>query len=263
MITVFGLEPRSVVVAHMLLKLRGNKAVLYDPGKRFYFDQVEDARRADFDKVYNEYLAAFGRIDFLEDKKLYEVMSGEIFWALRFGSLDRGSLVLQTVDQIASGGSKNYLSESTGEAREMRFRVRRVMAELNRALRYVKFTRYDDPKLSIANASFDNDIEDMVMRAEAMRCPERTVVAVYDGRNVEILLNGTIFAARRQKVPLTPERKDFKHFWSGLPESGGSLIWKDELHSVMEFPRILFLPAVESSQKMPQSQGATLDDFAK
>lgn len=263
MITVFGLEPRSVVIAHMIFRLDGTKAVLYDPAKKYFFDSINDARAADFDEVYARYREKLGPIDFLEDMKLYQVVRGDIFWALRFDSLDRASLVMQVVDQIAHSGSKVYLSEGTAEAREMRFRVRRVLAEFNRAMRFVKFTRYEELRLSIANASFDNDICDMVLRGEASRCPEGFVVAVFDGSSVHILLNGIPYVAKRQKVPLAPERKDFRRFWGGLPESGGMTLLKDETHFLKDVPAVPIPTMTEADEKPAPSQSSTLDDFAK
>jgi len=263
MITVFGLEPRSVVIAHMIFKLNGTKAALYDPAKKYFFDSIEDARTADFDDVYARYREKHGPIDFLEDMKLYEVISGDIFWALRFDSMDKASLVLQVVDQIAASGSKDYLSEATAEAREMRFRVKRVLAEFNRAMRFVKFTKHEELRLSIANASFDSDICDMILRGEATRCPEGFTTAVYDGASVHVLLNGTPYVAKRQRVPLSPERKDFKRFWAGLPESGGSALIRDEAHFLKEIPSLSIPKMTGSDEKPAMSQSSTLDDFAK
>lgn len=262
MITVFGLEPRSVVIAHMLVRLNGNRAVLFDPSKKYFFDSVEDARSADFDRIYSEYREKNGAMDFLEDRKLYEVVSADIFWALRFDLPDNGSLVLRSIDQMASGGSKNYLAEGTAEAREMRSRVKRVLAEFNRALRFVKFVRYEDPLVSMANASFENDICDMVMRAEATRCAEGCAIAVFGGQNVQILHNGIPYNAKRQKVPSSPERKGFKHFWGGLPESGGPVLTKDEMHLLKEMPRIIIPKGQEREVKSAPPLSSTLDDFA-
>jgi hypothetical protein len=261
MITVFGLDPRSVVIAYMIAKVKGTKAVLNDPAKKYFFDAVEDARVADYDGTYAQYRERFGVIDFLEDRKLYDVICSDIFWALRFDSLDKATLVLQAIEQIALSGSKEYLSEGTAEAREMRFRVKRVLSEFNRALRYVKFTRYDEQKLSLASASFDNDICDMVMRGEATRCQEGSVVAIYDSGHVRILINGIPHLAKRQKVPLAPERKDFKRFWGGLPESGGSALVKDDVHFLKEIPSMIIPKMTESADKMTASESSTLDDF--
>jgi hypothetical protein len=261
MIVLFGLEPKSVVVAHMLEKLRGTKAVMLDPERKFFFEQVEDARSADYDKIYEEYRSKHGKIDFLEDGKLYEVVSGDIFWALRFGSLDRSSLVLQMLDKIEAMGSKSYLSEETPESREMRFRVRRVLAEFNRAVRYIKFTRFDEVKLSLGSASFENDIADMVLRAEATRCPDGYTIAVHAEKATNIMVHGTSYLARTQKIPLSPERRGFKHFWGGLPESGGDLIWKDDMHNIAEFPRMPLPKGQEMPEKVLDRQTATLDDF--
>jgi len=262
MIILFGLEPKSVVIAHMLEKLRGMKAVMFDPERRFFFDQVEDARAADFEKVYEEYRSKHGKIDFLEDPKLYAVISGDIFWAMRFGAIDRSALVLQILDGIGKVGSRGYLSEETAEAREMRFRVRRVLAEFNRAQKYIKFTRYDDVKLSMAGASFENDIADMVLRAEIARCPPRYSAAVHGEGTVAILTNGTPYLARPQKVPLSPDRKGFKRFWEGLPTSGGGMIWKDELHDISEFPSPLPGAGRDAQERVLDRQTSTLDDFA-
>jgi hypothetical protein len=261
MITVFGLDPRSVVIAYMIFKSKGTKAVLHDPAKKYFFDAIDDARSADYDAIYAQYRERFGVIDFLEDRKLYDVISSDIFWALRFDSLDKGALVLQVIEQIASSGSKEYLSEGTAEARETRFRVKRVLSEFNRALRFVKFTHYDELKLSLASASFDSDICDMVMRGEATRCPEGFVVAIYDSGHVHILLNGIPYLAKRQKVSLAPERKDFKRFWGGLPESGGSALVKDELHFLKEIPNMIIPKMTESADKTATPESSTLDDF--
>jgi hypothetical protein len=263
MIVLFGLEPRSVVVAHMLEKLRGTKAEMFSPERKFFFDQVEDARTVDFEAVYSEYREKHGKIDFLDDMKLYDVMSGEIFWALRFGALDRGPLVLQMLDKMGSEGTKGYLSESGPEAKEMRFRVKRVLAEFNRALRYVKFTKHDEARLSLASATFESDIADMVLRAEAARSPDGYTVAVYGEKTVSMIVNGRPFMARTQKVPLSPERKGFKHFWQGLPETGGELICKDDLHDIKEFPKILLPKGQDTPEKVLDRQTATLDDFAE
>jgi hypothetical protein len=261
MITVFGLDPRSLVIAYLISKIKGTKAVLHDPSKKYFFDAIEDARTADYDGTYAQYRERFGVIDFLEDRKLYDVISGDIFWALRFDSLDKATLILQVIEQIASSGSKEYLSEGTAEGREMRFRVRRVLSEFNRALRFVKFTHYDELKLSIASASFDSDICDMVLRGEATRCTEGFVVAIYDGGHVRILLNGIPHIAKRQKVPLAPERKDFKRFWGGLPESGGSALSRDEMHFLKEIPSMIIPKMTESTDKTTASESSTLDDF--
>ncbi len=262
MITVFGLDPRSVVIAFMISKVKDTKAVLHDPAKKYFFDAIEDARTADYDGIYAQYRERFGVIDFLEDRKLYDVISGDIFWALRFDSLDKASLVLQVIGQIASSGSKGYLSEGTSEAREMRFRVKRVLSEFNRALRFVKFTHYDELKLSLASASFDSDIGDMVLRGEATRCPEGFVVAIYDSGHVRILLNGIPFLAKRQKVSLSPDRKEFKRFWGGLPESGGGALVKDDMHFLKEIPSMIVPKMTESADKTTASESSTLDDFA-
>lgn len=262
MIVVFGLEPKSVVVAYMLEKMKGMKAVMFDPERRFFFDHIEDARAADYDKIYEEYRAINGKIDFLEDQKLYDIISNDIFWALRFGSMDRGPLVLQMLGEVAKSGSKGYLSESAPESREMRFRVRRVMAEFNRALRYISFARFDEVKLSLASASFENDIADMVLRRESARGPEGYTVAIQGERCVSILLNGTPYLAKTQKVPLSPERKEFKRFWGGLPDSGEGAIWKDEMHNIAEFPRLPMPKEQDMPEKVPDRQTSTLDDFA-
>ena len=261
MITVFGLDPRSVVIAYMIFKIKGTKAVLHDPAKKYFFDAIDDARSADYDEIYAQYRERFGVIDFLEDRKLYDVISSDIFWALRFDSLDKATLVLQVIEQIAASGSKEYLSEGTAEAREMRFRVKRVLSEFNRALRFVKFTHHEELKLSLATASFDGDICDMVLRGEATRCPEGFVVAIYDSGHVHILLNGIPYLAKRQKVSLAPERKDFKRFWGGLPESGGSALTKDETHFLKEIPSMIIPKMTESADRTTASESSTLDDF--
>lgn len=261
MIILFGLEPKSAVVAFMVEKLKGTKASMRDPERKFFFDEVQEAERTDFGETYEEYIEKFGKIDFLEDPKLYEIVSGEIFWALRFGAIDRGTLVLKMIGKIQSVGSKAYLSEETPEAREMRFRVRRVLAEFNRALKYIKFTRFDDVKLSLAGASFENDIADMVLRAEISRCPDGYVAAISGDKTVSLLVNGTPYLGRAQKLPLSPERKGFKRFWGGLPESGGNLIWKDEQHAIREFPKLLLPKEKGAPEKVLGRQISTLDDF--
>lgn len=263
MIVLFGLEPKSAVIAHMLEKLRGTKAMMFTPEQKYFFDPVEDARSADFEKVYEDYKDKYGKIDFLEDAKLYEVISGEIFWALRFGALDRGALVLGMLDRMGGEGSKGYLSESTAEAREMRFRVKRVLAEFNRALRFIKFKRYDEAKLSLASATFESDISDMVLRAEVARCPDGYTVAVYGEKTVHMIVNGRLFIAKAQKVPLSPERKGFKHFWLGLPETGGDTILRDEMHDITELPKVLLPKGQDNPERVLDRQTSTLDDFSR
>jgi len=261
MIVIFGLEPKSAVVAYMLEKLRGMKAAMFDPERKFFFDQVEDAGSADYHEIYEEYRGKYGKIDFLEDAKLYEVVSGDIFWALRFGSIDRGALVLQMIDRIRETSSKSYLAEESPEAREMRFRVRRVLAEYNRALRYIKFDRFEEVKLSLGSATFENDLADMVLRAEVTRCPEGYCAAVYGEKFVNLMINGTPYLARAQRTPLSPARKGFKHFWGGLPESAGDAIWPDEMHRISEFPRPLLTKGKDTPEKVLDRQISTLDDF--
>ena len=261
MIVIFGLEPKSVVVAHMLEKLRGMKAVMFDPERKFFFDQVEDARTADYDKIYEEYREKNGKIDFLEDPKLYDVISGDIFWALRFGSLDRSALVLQMLDKIGATGSKSYLAEETPESREMRFRVKRVLAEFNRAQRYIKFDRFEEVKMSLGSATFENDIADMVLRTELSRCPEGYCAAIQGEKTVNLMINGMPFLAKSRKIPLASDRRGFKHFWGGLPESAGDAIWADEMHRIKEFPGLLLPKGRDAAEKVPDRQISTLDDF--
>jgi len=260
MIAVFGLEPQSIILAYMLTRLRDAKAVQFDPTKRFFFDEVEDTRQLDFNKIYPEYGERFGRIDFLEDSKLYEVISNEIFWALRFKSRDNDVLILQVLNQIEAEGSKSYLSKNTGESREMRFRVRRVLSEFNRALRFITFTRYETPALSISKASFDNDIADMVLRAEAMRAPGY-VVAIYDDKCVKILLDDEPYIAKRRRVPLSPDRREFQRFWGDLPSSGKVILVRDETHAISEAPSIVFPQMDETAERAISPEVATLDDF--
>jgi hypothetical protein len=261
MIVIFGLEPKSVVVAHMLEKLRGMKAVLFDSERKFFFDQVEDARTADFGDIYEEYREKYGKIDFLEDPKLYDVISGDIFWALRFGAIDRSALVLQMLDKIGATGSKAYLAEETPESKEMRFRVRRVLAEFNRARKYIKFDRFEDVKLSLGSATFESDIADMVLRTELTRCPEGYCAAVQGEKTVNIMINGMPYLAKSQKIPLSSDRKGFKHFWGGLPESAGDAIWADEMHRINEFPRMQLQKERDAPEKVLDRQISTLDDF--
>ena len=260
MIVVFGLEPRSVAIAYMLTRLKGAKAVLFDPEKQYFFDEIEDARRIDYGRIYEEYKEKFGELDFLEDHKLYEVFSADIFWSLRFRARDNVSLLFQVLNHIQTQGLKSYLSESTPETREMRFRVKRVLAEFNRALRFIRFINNPGLNLKIASASFDSDIADMVLRAEAGRSPPGYVIAVYDDKEVVILFNGEPFRARRQKIPLISERKDFKNFWSGLPESGRKVLVKDEEHSLKEMPSIIY--PKEEEEKERSKESSSLDDFA-
>ena len=262
MIVIFGLEPRSAIVAYMLTRLKSAKAVLFDREKQYYFDEVLDARIADFDQVYLEYRDKIGKLDFIEDRKLYEIMSNDIFWALRFKSLDTHSLTIQVLWLIQDKGMKEYLSESFPESKELRFRVKRVLAEYNRALRFIRFKRIDELKLSIAKASFENDIADMIMRAEASRNSSGTNVAIYDDESAAILINGQPYIGKRQKIPLVPEKKDFERFWTNLPESAKKLITKDEAHSIKDIPEI---PAqkMEEQAESQKKEIASLDDFAK
>lgn len=260
MIVVFGLEPRSAVIAFMLTRLESAKAVLFDPEKQYYFDEIEDARASNFNKIYEEYREKFGKLDFLEEQKLYNVMSTEIFWSLRFKARDNASLLLQVLDQIHIQGSKGYFAETTLEAREMRFRVKRVLGEFNRALRFVRFENHSEVNLKIANASFESDIVDMVLRAEVTRSPTGYIAAIYDEREIEVMLNGETFKAKRQRIPLIPERKDFKNFWRGLPETGRKILVKDEVHSLKEMPEIIF-PKDDEREEANDREISSLDDF--
>lgn len=260
MIVIFGLDPRSAVLAHILSRLRGAKPVLFNRDKQYFFDDVVDARAADFDSAYSEFRERYGKLDFVEDRKLYEIVSNEIFWGLRFKAIDTPSLMMRVISLMHENGTKEYLSESSPEAREMRFRVKRVLSEYNRAIRFVKFSRYSECKLSLARASFENDLVDMVMRAEAGRNPPGTTVAIYDDLSVAILINGQPYLARRQKIPLVPDRKEFERFWGGLPESGKRLLIKDEKHSLREIPE---MPPQKIEEQYGQKKGiASLDDFA-
>lgn len=260
MIVIFGLDPRSAVLAHMLSRLHGAKPVLFNRDKQYFFDEVVDARAANFDDVYSEFRERYGKLDFVEDRKLYEIVSNEIFWGLRFKAMDTPSLMMRVISLMHEKGTKEYLSESLPEAREMRFRVKRVLAEYNRAIRFVRFSRYNECKLSLARASFENDLVDMVMRAEAGRNPPGTTVAIYDDLSVAILINGQPYLARRQKIPLAPDRKEFERFWGGLPESGKRLLIKDEEHSLREIPE---MPPQKLEEQHEQKKGiASLDDFA-
>ncbi|MEM4262297.1 MAG: hypothetical protein QW505_03555 [Thermoplasmata archaeon] len=261
MIVVFGLEPRSAVIAYMLTKLRGAKPALFDREKRYYFDEVMDARQMNFDDTYRDFRERFGKLDFVEDRKLYEIISNDIFWGLRFKAIDTPALMMRVLGLMHEKGSKEYLSESLPEAREMRFRVKRVLAEYNRAVRFIRFTRYGNLRLSLARASFENDLVDMVLRAEAGRNPPGTTVAIFDDRSVAILVNGQPYVGKRQRIPLVPEKKEFEHFWGGLPDSGKRLLALDEEHSIKEIPEI---PAQKAENlEAQQKKGvASLDDFA-
>ena len=261
MIVIFSLEPRSAVLAFMLSKLKGAKPVLFDREKQYFFDEVADARIANFDEVYREFREKFGKLDFIEDGKLYDIVGNEIFWGLRFKAMDTPSLMMRVLGLMHEKGTKEYLSESLPEAREMRFRVKRVLAEYNRAVRFIRFSRYRDLKLSLARASFENDLADMVLRAEAGRCPPGTTVAISDDSSVVILVNGQPYLGKRQKIPLAPEKKEFERFWSGLPESGKKLLIRDEEHSIREIPE---MPAQKAEEQATQQKKgvASLDDFA-
>jgi len=260
MIVIFSLEPRSAVTAYMLSRLNGAKPALFDHEKQYFFDEVTDARTADFDELYQEYREKFGKLDFLEDMKLYDIIKNDIFWALRFKALDNARLIMQALSKIEELGTKSYLSEGSPEAKEMRFRVKRVLSEFNRALRYVRFKRIEALRLSIAKASFENDIVDMVMRGEALRNQPGTTVAVHDEKSVFILINGQPYIARKTKIPLQPERKDFERFWSGLPGSAKNLILKDEMHELKEMPQIA-LPKSAESAEVPKTEIISLDSF--
>ena len=260
MIAIFSLEPRSIVMAYLLSRTRGAKPAQFDPSKQYFFDDVIDARKSSWDDIYSEFRDNNGKMDFLEDSKLYEVISKEIFWALRARARDRAALTLEILRQIEQSGSKSYLSEATPEAKEMRHRIKRVLAEFNRALQYVRFVRSEKPPLSISKASFDSDIADMVLRAEAMRCPGNTV-AVYDEKSVRILAAGIPYLARTRKVPLSPDRRNFNQFWTGFPESGSSFIAVDEVHMIQEIPPIVFPMASDNRMTEPGKEVARLDDF--
>ena len=261
MIVVFGLEPRSAVIAYMLTRLRGAKPALFDREKWYFFDEVIDARKEDFDDTYRDFRERFGKLDFVEDRKLYEIISNEIFWGLRFKAIDTPALMMKVLGLIHEKGTKEYLSENLPEAREMRFRVKRVLAEYNRAVRFIRFTRYGDLKLSLARASFENDLADMVLRAEAGRNPPGTTVAIFDDLSIAILVNGQPYIGKKQKIPLSSEKKEFEHFWGGLPDSGKRLLAKDEEHSIREIPE---LPSQKAEElEAQQKKGiASLDDFA-
>jgi hypothetical protein len=260
MIVIFGLEPRSVVIAYMLARLRGAKPVAFEKGKQYYFDEVVDARSADFDGTYREFREKFGKLDFVEDKKLYDIIGNEIFWGLRFKALDTPTLVMRVLGLIHEKGTKEYLSEGPPEAKEMRFRVKRVLGEYNRAVRFIRFTRFSNLKLSLAKASFENDLVDMVLRAEARRNSPGTTVAIYDDESVAVLLNGQPYLGKRRKIPLAPEKIEFERFWGGLPESGMKLLMKDEKHSINEIPEIPLQKAVEAAAEQKKCI-ASLDDF--
>lgn len=260
MIALFSLEPRSLVVAFMLTRLRGAKAMRHIPGRRFFFDDVVDASTADYDRIYSEYREQFGKMDFLEDLKLWDVISGELFWAMRYTSRDSDNLAIHVLGQIASSGSKGYLSESTPESDEMRSRVKKVLAEFNRAIRFVKFRRFERPALSMAAATFRNDIADMVLRAEAIRVPGN-IVAIEQGKIVRILHNGEPYIVRHHRVPLTPERRDFQRFWEGFPQTAKSFLERDEIHALKEMPKIVLPKTGEQPEGAERYETATLYDF--
>lgn len=260
MIAIFSLEPRSLVMAYLLNRTRGAKPVQFDPSRKYFFDDVVDTRKSRWDEIYSEFRDRYGQIDFLEDSKLYEVISKEIFWALRTRARDRAALALEVMHQIEQNGSKSYLSEATPEAKEMRYRIKRVLGEFNRALQYIRFVRSERPPLSISKASFDSDIADMVLRAEAQRHPGNTV-AIYDEDWVRILAGGIPYFAKRKKVPVSQDRRNFSQFWTNLLESGSQLLTVDEVHLVQEIPPIVFPSVSDSRSTEPIKEMSRLDDF--
>lgn len=260
MIAIFSLEPRSLVMAYLLSRTRGAKPVQFDPSRKYFFDDVVDTRKSGWDEIYSEFREKHGKIDFLEDSKLYEVISKDLFWALRARARDRAALAIEVLHQIESSGSKDYLSETTPEAKEMRYRIKRVLGEFNRALQYIRFTRSERPPLSISKASFDSDIADMVLRAEAQRHPGNTV-AIFDDSSVKILAEGIPYLAKRKKIPVYPDRRNFAQFWANPVEAGSQLLTVDEVHMIQEIPPIVFLPAPDSRAAESLRELSRLDDF--
>ena len=261
MLVLFKPSPQSIIKAFLASRVHKAKPVEESDGKRFYFEDFEEAEKLDYDSIYGQYKEQYGGLDFLEDGKLWEILEDEIFWASRYNSLDRVQLVFKVLAQIEKSGTKPYLGQQSAEAKEMKDRVRRVTGEFRRARQFLVFVADEGNKAMISKGSLEHMIVDLVLRHYAKRYPGYNIV-ILDEEKAHILYKDEVLVDDRRKFPERPGRRDSSRYWTLLADPRNLDAKKDGTYLTTEFPRNYWKWVSEGVQGLGASPKVTLDSFA-
>jgi hypothetical protein len=261
MLVLFRPSPQSIIKAFLASRVHKAKPVEESDGKRYYFEDSEEAEKLDYDSIYGQYKEQYGGLDFLEDAKLWEILEDEIFWASRFNSLDRVQLIFKVLAQIEKSGTKPYLGQQSAEAKEMKDRVRRVTGEFRRARQFLAFFADDGNKAMIAKGVPEHRIVDLVLRHFAVRYPGYSIVLL-DEQHAHILYKDEVLVDDRKKFPERPGRRDSSRYWTLLTDSRILEAKKDKDYIATEYPRNYWKWISEGVQSLSTTPNVTLDSFA-
>lgn len=261
MLVLFRPSPQSIVKAFMASRVHKAKPVEDTEDKKYYFEDLIDAEPLDYDSIYGQYKEICGGLDFLEDPKLWDILEDEIFWASRYNSPDRFQLIFNVLSQIERNGTKAYLAQNTGEAKEMKDRVRRVTGEFRRAKQFLTMAKDDANKAMIGKASFEHKIVDLVLRHFAKRYPGYSVV-ILDDAHAHILYKDEVLIDARKKFPEKPGRRDSSRYWMLLTDMKHLESKKDKDYSSGALPRNYWKWVADGAQVYGAIPKVTLDNYA-
>jgi hypothetical protein len=261
MLVLFKPSPQSIIKAFLASRVHKAKPVEEAEGKKFYFEEFEEAEKLDYDSIYGQYKEQYGGLDFLEDANLWEIIEDEIFWASRFNSLDRVQLIFKVLAQIEDHGTKPYLGQQSVEAKEMKDRVRRVTSEFRRVRRFLTFITDEGNKAMIAKGGLEHMIVDLVLRHFAKKYPGYSIV-ILDEENAHILYKDEVLIDDRKKFPDRPGRRDSSRYWTLLTDARIMEAKKDKAYPATEFPRNYWKWISEGVQSPGATPVVTLDSFA-
>lgn len=261
MLVLFKPSPQAMIKAFLASRVHKAKPVEEAEGKKFYFEEFEEAEKLDYDSLYGQYKEQYGGLDFLEDAKLWEILEDEMFWASRYDSLDRVQLVFKVLDQIEKHGTKPYLGQQSAEAKEMKDRVRRVTGEFRRARRFLTFVADEGNKAMIAKGGLEHRIVDLVLRHFGKKYPGYSIV-ILDEENAHILYKDEVLIDDRKKFPERPGRKDSSRYWTLMTDPRILESKKDKAYLPTELPRNYWKWISEGVQSSGAAPAVTLDSFA-
>ena len=260
MLALFGPSPKSIFTAYLASRTLGARPAPHDPSRRFYFEETMDADQADYDSIYRDYRERFGGLDFLEDEKLYEIVEDEVFWASRYRSPDRYSLIFEVLAFMEKKGTKAYLNQESPEAKEMKDRVRRVTREFRRAKSYIGFEEDERNKVLMGRASLEHDIEDLVLRHFSMRRPGYTMVLL-DEEHAHICHGEDILVDVRDAFPERKGSKSWGRYWTMLSDKKHVEARRDPRYATSSLPKNYWKWVGEGAQEEIAQSKVTLEDF--
>ena len=260
MLVLFRPFPQSMIKAFMASRIHKAKPIENTESKQFFFEDYLDSDSLDYDSLYSQHKEQFGGLDFLEDDKLWEILEDEMFWASRFGSVDRFQLIFNVLGQIEKGGIKPYLNQQTAESKEMKDRVRRVTGEFRRAKQFMTFTKDEGNKVLIGKGSFENNIIDLVLRHFQKRYPGYSV-AILDNEHAHIIYKDEVLIDARKKFPERPGRRDAGRYWMLLTDVKHMESKKDRSYSGGALPRNYWKWVSEGVRVYGTIPKVTLDNF--